>query len=56
MTTALSIPEYLMQRLQALRAERVRIDGAIAEIEALARAITPPPPVEEPEPKRARRG
>lgn len=51
-----TIPEYLDERLRVLRAERVRIDGRIAELEDLkARLNIPAAPEEEPK-KRSRRG
>lgn len=49
----MSVPDYLRQRLVALQRERVRIEGAIGELEGLVRALTP---VESPLPEKAKRG
>ena len=50
-----AIPEYLDERLRVLRAERVRIDGRIAELEDLKARLNIPAPPPEPK-KQGRRG
>ena len=34
-----SVPDYIVSRLQVLRAERLRLEGRIAELEALEQAV-----------------